>query len=41
MTVNMIKELGRRMLEQREKLEFFNRVRKYPEQTNRDEEYNN
>ena len=40
MMVQMIKEPGRRMEAQREKLEVFNRVRKYTEQPNRYEENN-
>ena len=39
-TIKMIKELGRRMDAQNKKLEVFNRVRKYKEQLNRNEEYN-
>ena len=42
MIVKMIQELGKRMDAQSEKLqEDFNRVRKYKEQPNRAEEYNN
>ena len=40
MTVKMIKELRRRMDARSEKLEVFNRARKYQEQINRNEEYN-
>ena len=39
--IQMIKELGRRMDAQNKKLEVFKRVRKYKEQPNRGEEYNN
>ena len=39
--VRIIKKLGKKIYVQSEKLEFFNRVRKYKEQQNRNEEYNN
>ena len=41
MIVKMLKELNRRLDEQSERLEVFNRVRKYKEEPNRNEEYNN
>ena len=41
MIVRTFKEFGRRLDEQSEKLEIFNRVRKYKEDPNRDEGYNN
>ena len=40
MIVNIFKEFARRLDEQSEKLEVFNRVRNYKD-LNRDEEYNN